>query len=163
MIRHLIVLYMALVSLLVIGPDPLPILPLLLVSLSFITEKKWLGLIGLLLYGLIGLSRVEDVSMSDPVGFGAISLAMLIPMLIMLELIIAGRPYRIERVSLSPLLKITGLLLGFSLLLLIVIRISRIGIYLNSDPAIQVFILMALSILFTGPILLSTRTTEEGD
>jgi len=161
MIRHLIVLYMALVTLIIVGPDPIPILPLLLVSLSFITEKKWLGLFGLLLYGIFGLSRVGNVDMSDLIGLGAHSLALLIPLLIMLELILAEKPYRIERISPSPPLKILALLLGFSASLVIVIRISRIGIYLNSDPAIQIFILMALSILFAGPILLSGASTGD--
>lgn len=163
MIRHLIVLYMAVVTLLVIGTNPVPVLPLILVSLSLIIERKWLGLVGILLYGLFAFGRIDQVDMSDLLGLLNYSLALLLPLLIMLELVIAEKPYRVERISIRPILTVAGLLVGFSILLVIVIRVSRIGIYLNSDPVIQVFILMALSILFFAPVLLGGRDSGKAE
>jgi hypothetical protein len=156
MIRQIPVLYLAVVTLVIIGPNPLWILPLLLISASLITEWKWIGLLGILSYAVISLGMIDDLSMTDLSELTANSLAFLIPLIILLELVISEKPYRIEKISAGPVIKTLTLIAGFIITLLIVVRISRIGVYLNSDPMIQIFILMSLSILFSAPVLIGS-------
>ncbi|MGA1820916.1 MAG: hypothetical protein ACMUIG_00155 [Thermoplasmatota archaeon] len=157
MIRHLLVLYLALVAL-ILGPDlnPLWVLPLLLVSVCFLTRQKWIGLVGFLLFGLITLGRIE-VSFNDMYQLAVYTLGIIIPSLIMMELILSGKPYRLEKLSPGPIMVTAGLISGFIISLFIIVRISRVGVYLNSDLIVQVFVLMSLSILFAAPVILGGK------
>lgn len=161
MIRHLLVLYLAVITL-ILGPDlnPIRVLPLLLVSVCFITEQKWIGLLGFLLFGLVTLGGIE-VSFNDMVQLGIYSLGIILPSIIMLELILSRKPYRLEKVSPGPIMITAGLITGFMACLLIIVRISRVGVYLNSDLIVQVFVLMSLSILFAAPVILGGRKGSE--
>lgn len=157
MIRYLLVLYLGLVSVLLIDPNPVWALPLVLVVISLLWEKKWPGVAGLVLFSLVTLGRVEDASLTDLPHLILLTVVMVLPEVVLLEVILSPRPYAISKVSLAPILTLAGMVTGFGASIYILSRFQRIGVYLNSDVTLQVFIVMSLVIFFSGPALLGSR------
>jgi hypothetical protein len=155
-IRYLIVLYLGFVSIVLVDPNPLFALPLVLVLLSFMFDKRWVGVLGILGYSLITIGRLGGIDLTDIWSLVLNLLLVMIPLVILLEIVISPSPYKLERLSLPPLLISFGMGAGMITVLFALSRVQRIGVYLNSDPVLQVFILMALSIFFFGPPLLGT-------
>jgi hypothetical protein len=93
------------------------------------------------------------------------TVTLIAPVIFLLEVTLAPRPYKVRRLSVGPLLISGGIVIAFfGFLLLIVLAPSpydRIGLYLSSDPLLQVFMLMSLTILFTGPVLLGSGPPED--
>ncbi len=157
MMRYLVVLYMGLVTVLVIDGNPLWALPLLLVVASFFWNVRWPGVIGIILYSTLTLSRIDDASFTNLIRLLAYGAGLLLPTILMLELVISPKPYRLERTSLIPVLIMTGLIGVFFLALFLLMGYSRIGIYIHSDVTVQVYILIALTLFLAGPVLLTSR------
>ena len=157
MIAYFIILYLGLISIILVDPNPLWTLPLVLVLIGNLWRKKWLSLFGLALFCVVTVGRIGDVSLTELPNLFMIGLTLVLPLIGLFEIILSPSPYRLDKVSIAPIVITTSLLSVFILALFFVIRILRIGIYLNSDPTLQVFILMSLSILLTGPILLGSR------
>ncbi|MFW3146969.1 MAG: hypothetical protein ACMUIE_09180 [Thermoplasmatota archaeon] len=162
MIRYLLVLYLGLVSVLLIDPNPVWALPLLLVIVSLMWEKKWPGMAGLVLFSLVTLGRVEEASLTDLPGLLILTIVMVLPEVVVLEMVLSPRPYSISRISLAPILAVSGMVVGFGAAIFILSRFQRIGVYLNSDVTLQVFIMMSLVIFFSGPVLLGSRPSGTG-
>lgn len=156
MIRYLIVLYLALVSIILVDPNPLFATPLLLVLLSFMFDKRWIGVLGILGFSLITIGRLGGIDLTDIWYLLLHTILVMIPLVVLLEIVISPTPYRLERISIAPMIISLGMGAGMLLVLFLLSRVQRIGVYLNSDPVLQVFILMALSIFFFGPPLLGT-------
>jgi len=156
MIRHLIVLYLAIAVLILVGPNPLWVLPLLLISASFITGNRWIGLVGAVAFGSVSLSRIDPVSLEDLFDLLVLVLTVCVPLIAAIELVLSDKPYRLEKVRWAPLAIASLLVGGMIASLFILIRVQRIGVYLRSDPSLQVFIIISMAVLFTGPILLSS-------
>lgn len=157
MIRYLMVLYMGLVSVLLVDRNPLYSLPLILVLLSFMFENKWVGFAGVSIYIIVTLGNLDTIDLRN---MGRLLLHLVLvmaPLVVLLELVLSKKPYRIERISAYPLVISGALVMALLLFLLILTRIRRIGVYLESEPLLQVFIIISLSILIFGPTLL-TRT-----
>ncbi|MFO8050599.1 MAG: hypothetical protein R6V01_02730 [Thermoplasmatota archaeon] len=161
MIRYLLLLYLGAVSVLLVDLNPLWASPLLLVAVSFLWDNKWAGLLGVLLFSIITLGRVDSADLTDLGDLSLMVIFVVLPEIVLLELVLSPRPYSFDRISFAPVLISASLILGFSLALFLLTRVQRIGVYLNSDPTLQVFILMALSIFFTGPILLGSRPADD--
>ncbi|MGA1793410.1 MAG: hypothetical protein ACMUHM_05620 [Thermoplasmatota archaeon] len=160
MIRYLIVLYLGLVSIVLIDPNPLWAAPLLIILAGLLWEKKWLSLIGVLAFSIVSLGHIDTATFSDLPRMLLLAVSLVLPVLVLIELSLSERPYRLQRISLLPVLVSTGMLLGFFLALFLLVRVQRIGIYLSSDGLLQVFILMALSIFLTAPVLLGSRPSD---
>jgi len=156
MIRHLIVLYLAVVTLVLIDPNPLYVLPLLPVSLSFILKRRWIGLLGILGYSTIGLSSASEVSFTDMVELLSYTSAVVLPTLVAVELVLTPAPYRLERLSPRPLILTASIIALLFLALYVLTRLLRIGLFLESDVSTQIFILISLSLFFSSPFLLSS-------
>ena len=156
MMRHLVVLYMAVLTVIVIDNNPLWALPLLLVTASFLWDRRWPGILGIVLYSTVTISRIEDASFTNLVLLAAYGAGLIAPLVLMLELILSPKPYRIERISVVPATISVGLLGAFVLALFLLNRYSRIGIFIRSDITLQVFMLVALTLLITGPVILSS-------
>ncbi len=156
MIRYLIILYLGLVSVILVDPNPLYAVPLVLVLMSFMFDLRWLGILGILGYSLITIGRLGGIDLTDIWSLLLYTILVMVPMVILLEIVLSPSPYRLERISIAPMMISIGMGSGLVLVLLVLSRIQRIGVYLNSDPVLQVFILMALSIFFFGPPLLGT-------
>lgn len=156
MIRYLIVLYLALVSIILVDPNPLFATPLLLVMLSFMFDKRWIGVLGILGFSLITIGRLGGIDLTDIWSLLLHTILVMIPLVVLLEIVISPTPYRLEKISIAPMIISLGMGAGMLLVLFLLSRVQRIGVYLNSDPVLQVFILMALSIFFFGPPLLGT-------
>ncbi|MEA3559158.1 MAG: hypothetical protein U9R75_07900 [Candidatus Thermoplasmatota archaeon] len=157
MIKYLLLLYLGIISILLVDTNPLWATPLLLVAASFMWDNRWVGLIGIMLFSLLSLGRVDTATLTDLGHLSMLLMFVVIPEIILLELVISPKPYRFERISVFPLVISLMLAGGFALVIFVLTRFQRIGVYLNSDPTLQVFVLMALSIFFTGPILLGSR------
>lgn len=160
MIRYLIVLYLGLVSVLLVDENPLYALPLVLVLISFMFDKKWIGFLGVGLFTLVTLGKLGSVDLGN---MGTILLhtaIVLVPLVGLLELVLSPKPYRLERLSGYPIMIALLLLTGAFLAVFIITRINRIGIYLEADPILQVFMIISLSIFFFGPPLLSKADNE---
>jgi hypothetical protein len=155
-IRYLIVLYLGLVSIILVDPNPLFATPLLLVLASFMFGKRWIGVLGILGYSLITIGRLGGIDLTDIWSLLLHTVLVMIPLVVLLEIVISPSPYRLERISIAPMILSLGMGAGMLLVLFLLSRVQRIGVYLNSDPVLQVFILMALSIFFFGPPLLGT-------
>jgi hypothetical protein len=162
MIRHIVVLYLAIASALVIGPDPLWILPLVLVSASYISGSRYLGLIGILGFFTVTLGRVPDRTFTDLQGLSMIVIGLIAPGAIALDLVLSDRPYLIDRFRTVPIGVSVLLIGGMVVSMAALSRVQRIGIYLNSDPLLQVFIAISLALLFTGPVLLTRGAPGKG-
>lgn len=163
MIRYLVLLYLVVISIVLIDPNPLWSLPLVVVMIGFIAKKRWLVLPGILLYATITVGRMEQGSFTDLPNLILLTVAVIVPLVILLEITLAPRPYRLQRISLVPAMISIGIIVAFFGVLLILANIQRIGVYLASDPLLQVFILMALALFFTSPILLGSRPPEKGN
>ena len=162
MIRYLVVLYLGLVSVFLHDWNPLYALPLVLVLISFMFDRKWVGLAGVALYILVTLGTLDTVELSNFLGLILRSFIIMLPLLVLLELVLSPKPYRLERISGYPLIISTLLVIGLFFTLFAITRIRHIGIYLDTDPLLQVFILISLAIFFFGPPLLS-RTGNRRD
>lgn len=153
--RHLVVLYLALFSILMIDHNPLWALPLLLVSGSFIWKNRWIGLAGLALFLTVTAGRIPERYLTDLPELAMLALTLLIPSMIALELVLSERPYNLQPPGFKPL-TITAVLAAMTVISLVLIpRMLRIGVYMGSDPGLQVFLVISASLLFTAPVLLS--------
>ncbi|MBN1539007.1 MAG: hypothetical protein JW939_02600 [Candidatus Thermoplasmatota archaeon] len=162
MIRYLLVLYLGLISIVLIDPNPLWATPLLLVLVGFLWEKRSLSLVGMVSFSMISVGHVGTASFSDLPRLLLLSISLVLPMILLLEISLSPRPFRLLRISLVPVLMTAGMIVGFFCILMVLIRVQRIGVYLSSDGLLQVFITMALSIFLTGPVLLG-RSGKETD
>lgn len=142
------------------GMDLLWALPLLLVPLSTLVKARWLGMMGLFLFCTLALGSMGDVDLTDLPRFAAIATALMLPTLMLLELVLTPRPYRVEKVAVWPMVIGAGLTAALAISVLALLRMRNLGIYIGSDPTLQVFVIMSLTILFTGPFLL--RTGQRG-
>lgn len=158
MIRYILLLYVGAISVLLIDTNPLWTTPLLLVAASFMWDNRWLGLLGLMVFSTVSLSRVDAGGLMDLWNLSMLVVLLILPEIVLLEIVLSPKPYGFEKISVYPVIISASLVAGFALVLFILTRIQRIGVYLNSDPTLQVFILMALSIFFTGPFLLGSRS-----
>lgn len=160
MIRYLFVLYLGLVSVLLVDPNPIYSLPLVLVLLGMMYNKRWIGVAGIFGYSVFTIGNLSSVDLTDIGQLSINFILILVPLVFLLELVISPRPYRIERVSIAPIV-ISGLMLAFVFIVIFLLsRVQMIGIYLTSDPILQVFIIIALSILVFGPPLLSSSSNS---
>jgi len=157
-IRYLIVLYLGVISVVLIDPNPLWSLPLVIVLIGLMWEIKWVSLIGISIFSMVTVGRIDGVYLTDAVELMMLSAALALPLIVLIDIILAPRPYKIGRFSLVPVIASVGMVAGVMIGLGILVRIQRIGIYLNTDPTLQVFILISLSIFFTGPFLLGLGT-----
>jgi len=160
MMRYLIVLYLGFVSVLLGDKNPLFALPLVLVLISFMYNKKWIGFLGVGLFTIVTLGKLEPVNLGNIGSVLLHSAIVLVPLVGMLELVLSPRPYRLERLSGYPIMIALLLLVGVFLAVFIITRIQRIGVYLEADPILQVFMIISLSIFFFGPPLLSRADNE---
>jgi hypothetical protein len=162
MIKHLAVLYLAFASVLVIGPNPLWILPLIMISASYITGNRYLGIAGVLLFFTVTLGRIPDQSFSDLPELAMLVAGLVIPGIIALELVLSDRPYVHGRLSPVPVV-VAVITVGCMVSgVMVLSRLQRIGLYLGSDPMLQVFMFVSLAVLFTGPVLLARGTPGKG-
>jgi hypothetical protein len=152
----LLVTLLLLLAILLSGMEALAAIPLLLVPLSAILRARWVGLVGLLAFCAVGLGSLKGAELTDLPRFGALTASLVIPCVILMELLLSDRTVPAEKVSLWPIAVISGLLLLLMTALALLLRLRMIGVYLGSDPTLQVFVLMSLSILISGPILLTT-------
>jgi hypothetical protein len=87
--------------------------------------------------------------------------------IVLLEVSLSQRPYRLRRISLLPSLVTAGIVLGFFGALFIIVNApapyDRFGIYLSSDPVLEVFVLMSLTLFFTSPILIGSQQPSDGN
>jgi hypothetical protein len=161
MMRHLVVLYLAFASILVIGPNPLWILPLM-ISASYIMGNRYLGIAGVLLFFTVTLGRMPDQSFSDLSELAMLVAGLVLPGIIALELVLSDRPYVHGRLSMVPLgvtvISVVCMVSG----VMVLSRLQRIGLYLGSDAMLQIFMLVSLAVLFTGPVLLARGTPGKG-
>jgi hypothetical protein len=104
---------------------------------------------------------MDQGSFTDLPDLIILTLAIVLPLVILLEVSLSPQPYRIRRISLVPVSISIGIILAFFGALFILGNIRRIGVYLSSDPILQVFILMALALFFTSPMLLGSRPPEK--
>ncbi|MBN1391152.1 MAG: hypothetical protein JXA22_10975 [Candidatus Thermoplasmatota archaeon] len=160
MIRYLVVLFLGLVSLVLIDPNPLWAAPLVIVLIGFLWEKRSVSISGLVIFSMVSVGHVATASFSDLPHLLLLTAGLVIPIIVLLEISLSTRPFRLQRMSLIPVLASIGLVIGFCSILFIMIRVQRIGVYLSSDVLLQVFMMMAISILLTGPILLGSRPPE---
>jgi len=160
MIRYLIVLYLGLISIVLIDPNPLWASPLIIILVGMLWEKKWLSILGILTFSIVSIGHMASANFSDLPRLLLMSVALVLPVLVVIELSLSERPYKLQRVSLFPVLATGGMLLGFFTALFLLVRVQRIGIYLSSDGLLQVFVLMALSIFLTAPVLLGSRPSD---
>jgi hypothetical protein len=161
MIRYLILLYLGVISIVLIDPNPLWSLPLIFVLIGSLLKRRWLTLLGILLFSTITLGRVDHGSFTDLPDLIVLTLGIVLPLVILLEASLAPQPYRIQRISLIPTVISIGMIIGFFSVLFLLANIRRIGVYLSSDPILQVFILMALALFFTAPVLLGSSPPEK--
>jgi hypothetical protein len=165
MIGYLLVLYLGVISVVLIDPNPLWALPLVIVLIGQLWEKRWIGLMGILLYSVVTVGRLSSGSVSDIKDLSLLVLGIVVPILILVEINLSPSPYRLQRVSLVPVSITIGIVAGFIGALLLLLnapgRFGGIGVYLSSDPVLQIFIIMSLTIFFTGPILLGSGPPEE--
>ncbi|HHD16830.1 MAG TPA: hypothetical protein ENK47_08985 [Euryarchaeota archaeon] len=160
MIGYLLVLYLALVSVLHIDPNPLYTLPLAAVLIGFLFEKKWMGVAGWTGFVLISFWKLGSPNLTDIWSVSIHIIILVLPLIILLEAILSPRPYRLERIGIWPLVISIFLSAGAILLLFFLPRIQQIGIYLDSDPSLQIFIITAIAILFFGPVLLGPGPSD---
>jgi hypothetical protein len=156
MIGQLLSLLVLALVMLLTGMDPFGFIPLLLVPISTLVRARWLGLVGLLLFWTISLATVKGADLTDIPRFGALTASLLLPTVMLLELVLTPHPYRIERISIWPFLVVAGLTIALASAMVVLTRIGNIGVYIGSDPTLQLFVLMSLTILFTGPFILRT-------
>jgi hypothetical protein len=154
-IRYLLVIYLGLVSVLVIDPNPLYALPLVLVLLGIMFDLRPVGVLGILGFSIFTLERARYSGMDDIWNLFLHSVIIIIPLIITLEIILTPRPYRIERISLTPLIVTSILILVYVSLIFFIPRFERIGLYLGSQDLVQVFLVISISILLFSPPLLS--------
>ncbi len=157
MMRYLILLYLGVITMLTVESNPIYLAPLVIVALSFAFGNRWVGIAGVLLFGTFTLNVLQDATLSNLIDLILYSVGLLFPMVIMLELILSARPYRIERVSAFPIIVTMVMICLFWGCLFIVVRVGRIGIFLGSNPSTQIFIIISLTLLFVGPFLISSR------
>ncbi len=158
MIGLLLVTLILMLAMLLSGMNMLGAVPLVLVPVAALVRSRWLGLIGLLGFCTLSLGSVKGVELADLPRFGALTASLVIPPVLLLELILSERTLRTEKVSVWPILVVLGLTVALVITLIGLTRVQGIGVYLGSDPTLQVFVLMSLSILFSGPILLASGT-----
>ncbi|MCK5774303.1 MAG: hypothetical protein KAH57_10990 [Thermoplasmata archaeon] len=156
MMRYLILLYLGVITMLTVDPSPIYLAPLVIVALSFAFGNRWVGIVGVLLFGTFTLNALRDASLSNLMDLILYSVGLLIPMVLMLELVLSSRPYRIERISPLPLVLTIALTCLFWGGLLAVVRVGRIGIFLGSNVSTQIFIIISLSLLLVGPFIISS-------
>ncbi|MCU0798283.1 MAG: hypothetical protein MUC62_01255 [Candidatus Thermoplasmatota archaeon] len=156
MIGQLLMTLVIVLAMLLTNMNLLGALPLVLVPLSALVRSRWLGLAGLLIFCSVTLGNAKGLELTDLPRFGAVTAALVVPSVILLELILSDRTARSEKVSIWPILVVTGVTAALIATLFFLTRVQGIGVYLGSDPTLQVFILMSLSILYSGPILLGT-------
>ncbi len=160
-IKYLLVLYLALMSTILVNPNPLFALPLVLVLISLMFDQRWIGMAGVLAYTVLTFKDtteilyLSDVSLNNIFSIIIFTILVLLPLVAILEIVLFPRPYRIERISLGPLLISMGLAIGMLITIFILSRVQMIGVYLESDPMLQVFILMSSAIFLFAPPLLS--------
>ncbi len=157
MMRYLILLYLGVITMLTVESNPIYLAPLVIVALSFAFDNRWVGIAGVLLFGTFTLSVLQDAALSHMLDLILYSVGLLFPMVIMLELVLSARPYRIERISAFPIILTIALICLFWGGLFIVVRVGRIGIFLGSNPSTQIFITVSLTLLLVGPFLISSR------
>lgn len=157
MIRYILTVLLAGLSLLLIEHNPLWTVPLAVIFLSLFLRSKWLGIAGIASYFLLTLGRSGTSSFSDPVGLLLRAAVLVLPALVLLELVLYPGRYRVEKVSVTSVVLMAALSGGMVLTLYAISRIAWIGIYLGSDPSLQVFLLISLSVLFFGPALFSGK------
>lgn len=156
MIGQLLVTLFLVLAMLLGGMNMLGAVPLILVPVAALVRSRWLGLIGLLGFCTLSLGTVEGVELADLPRFGALTASLVVPSVLLLELILSDKALRTEKVSVWPILVVFGLTAALVISLIGLTRVQGIGVYLGSDPTLQVFVLMSLSILFSGPILLGS-------
>ncbi|MGA1872189.1 MAG: hypothetical protein ACMUHY_00830 [Thermoplasmatota archaeon] len=161
MIRYLIVLYLGLISLVLIDPNPLWSTPLVLVLIGLLWERRSVTLLGIITFSIVSVGHMSAVSLSDLPEVGLLSLALVLPLVLLLEISLSDRPYRVQRISLVPILVSLGMIAVFISTLFVLARFQRIGVYVSSDPLLQVFVLISLTIFLTGPVLLGSRPAEQ--
>ena len=160
-IRYILVLYLALVSTILVNPNPLFTLPLVLVAISLMFDKKWVGIVGILAYTILTfrdateILYLSDVSLNNLLSIIIFTVLILLPLVAILEIVLFPRPYRIESISLGPIVISMGLAIGMLITIFILSRVQMIGVYLESDPILQVFILISIAIFLFAPSLLS--------
>ena len=157
MMRYLILLYLVVITMLTVDPNPIYLAPLVIVALSFAFGNRWVGIAGVLLFGTFTLNVLQDATLSNLIDLILYSVGLLFPMVIMLELVLSARPYRIERISPFPIVLTMALICLFWGGLLVVVRVGRIGIFLGSNVSTQIFIIISLTLLLAGPFLISSR------
>lgn len=162
MIRYLVVLYLGLISVVLIDPNPLWAAPLVLVLAGFLWEKRSLSIAGLVLFSMVSIGHIGTPSFSDLPRLLLLTISLLLPIIVLLEISISPKPFRLLRISIVPVLVTAGMVVGFFSILMILVRVQRIGVYLSSDGLLQVFITMALSIFLTGPVLLGRTGKKTG-
>jgi hypothetical protein len=160
--RHLVVLYLALASVLVIGPNPLWPLPLLLVSASYITGNRYLGIGGMVGFFAVTLGRMPAQSFFDMGQLSLMVAGIVVPGVIALDMALSERPYQFFKPRPAPVAITALLAAGLIGGIVVLSRLQRIGVYLGSDPVLQVFMVIALSVLFTGPVLLTKGPPGKG-
>ncbi len=161
MMRYLIVLYLGFVSVLLVDPNPLYALPLVLVLISFMFDRKWIGFFGVGLFTLVTLGKLGSVDLGN-IGIILLhSAIVLVPLVGLLELVLSPKPYRLERLSGYPIMIAFLLLTGAFSAVFVITRVQKIGLYLEADPILQVFMIISLSIFFFGPPLLSRSDNEQ--
>ncbi len=160
MIRYLIVLYLGVASIVLLDPNPLWSLPLVVVLIGLMWDMKWLSLTGIGLFSLVTVGRADGVYITEGPELLMFSVLLVIPIIVLIDIMLAPRPYRTGRVSVVPILAAIGMIAGMAGGLMIMVQVRRIGLYFESDPTLQVFLLISLSILFTGPFLLGSRTSS---
>jgi hypothetical protein len=165
MIVYLTIIYLGIISVVLVDPNPLWTLPLVAVVFGEMFKNKWLSLLGILIFSAVSIGRYTTGSFTDMLDLILMTITLIIPVIFLLEVTLAPRPYKVRRLSVVPLLISGGMVIAFfGVLLLIMIApapYDRIGLYLSSDPVLQVFMLMSLSILFTGPVLLGSSPPDD--
>ncbi len=156
MIGQLLVTLVLAIVMVLAGMNMLGALPLILIPVSALVRSRWLGLAGLLGFFTLTLGSVKGVELTELPRFGALTASLVVPSVILLELVISDRTVRSEKFSIWPILVVSGLTAALMTFLIFLTRVKGIGVYLGSDPTLQVFVVMSLSILLSGPILLGT-------
>jgi hypothetical protein len=156
-IRYLVVLYLGIVSVVLIDPNPLWSLPLIIVLIGLMWEKRWISLIGIAVFSMVTVGRLEGVYLTDGLDLLMLSAAVVLPLVVLTDIVLTPRPYRVGRISLVPILAAVGMITALIIGLVVLVQFKRIGLYLESDPTLQIFLLMSLSIFLAGPLLLGSR------
>jgi hypothetical protein len=152
------VLYLGVASIVLADPNPLWALPLVAVLIGLMWEKKWLALTGIALFSLVTVGRVPGTYLTDGLDLAILSVSLILPIIVLIDIVLVPRPYRIGKVSLVPILSAAGILAGLITGLIFMVQFKRIGVYLESDPTLQVFLMMSFALFLTAPFLMGSRT-----